>query len=252
MAFDLDGTLVFERAIEAANVDAIRRWQEAGNLAVCSTGKSIFATRVALADYDLQFDYNVLYTGAVITDGAGKILHQSSLPTSLVGQVVDYLAGLEQVAVFATTLDDDYQLLDTIGQVSNILPAFSPLDLNQLNQHVFVGIPIWSPLAQTREAAYQWIVENYGELVDCHRNQDFLDIVPKNSTKGSGLEWLVTEHLGGEPLQTFTIGDSWNDLEMHRWADVSASFSYSPTEVQAETDYVVEKTYDFIDKALSL
>lgn len=100
MAFDLDGTLVFKRAIEAANIDAIRRWQEAGNLAVCSTGKSIFATRVALADYDLQFDYNVLYTGAVITDGAGKILHQSSLPTSLVGQVVDHLAGLEQVAVF--------------------------------------------------------------------------------------------------------------------------------------------------------
>ena len=42
MAFDLDGTLLFDREIEPANVQAIHRWQQAGNIAVCATGKSIF------------------------------------------------------------------------------------------------------------------------------------------------------------------------------------------------------------------
>ena len=48
MAFDLDGTLLFDRTIDPANVQAIHRWQQTGNLAVCATGKSIFATKLAL------------------------------------------------------------------------------------------------------------------------------------------------------------------------------------------------------------
>ena len=68
MAFDLDGTLLFDREIEPANVQAIHRWQQAGNIAVCATGKSIFATKLALDTADVTFDYNVLYTGAVVTD----------------------------------------------------------------------------------------------------------------------------------------------------------------------------------------
>ncbi|ORC22604.1 hydrolase [Rothia nasimurium] len=252
MAFDLDGTLIFERSIEPANIDAINRWQDAGNLAVCSTGKSIYATRVALQDYELNFDFNVLYTGAVITDRTGEILYQRTLDTSLVKDVIAHLSALDRIALFATTLDHDYQLVDTIGQVSNILPAFTQMELSDLENHEYVGIPIWSPLPETRQAAYRWITDTYGDVIDCHRNQDFLDIVPKKSTKGAGLEWLVSNYLGDQELETFSVGDSWNDLDMHRWADHAASFTYSPEEIQAETEYVVEKTYDFINKALTL
>lgn len=41
MAFDLDGTILFNRAVEPANEQAIARWQAEGNLAVSCTGKSI-------------------------------------------------------------------------------------------------------------------------------------------------------------------------------------------------------------------
>ena len=58
MAFDLDGTLLFDREIEPANVQAIHRWQQARNIAVCATGKSIFATKLALDTADVTFDYN--------------------------------------------------------------------------------------------------------------------------------------------------------------------------------------------------
>ena len=74
MAFDLDGTLLFDRKIERENEQAIRRWQQAGNLAVCATGKSIFATKLALEGADVAFDYNVLYTGAVVTDANYRLL----------------------------------------------------------------------------------------------------------------------------------------------------------------------------------
>ena len=65
MAFDLDGTILFNRAVEPANEQAIARWQAEGNLAVSCTGKSIFATQLALNPTAIRFDYHVLYTGAV-------------------------------------------------------------------------------------------------------------------------------------------------------------------------------------------
>ena len=62
MAFDLDGTILFNRAVEPANEQAIARWQAEGNLAVSCTGKSIFATQLALNPTAIRFDYHVLYT----------------------------------------------------------------------------------------------------------------------------------------------------------------------------------------------
>ena len=62
MAFDLDGTILFNRAVEPATEQAIARWQAEGNLAVSCTGKSIFATQLALTRR-IRFDYHVLYTG---------------------------------------------------------------------------------------------------------------------------------------------------------------------------------------------
>ena len=47
------------------------------------------------------------------------------------------------------------------------------------------------PDAQVRQAAYTWILERFGDSVDCHKNQDFLDIVPPTCTKGTGLQHLV-------------------------------------------------------------
>lgn len=251
MAFDLDGTLLFDRQIEEANIGAIRKWQDAGNIAVCNTGKSIFATKVALEPYDLSFDYYVLYTGAVICDRDFNILSQKTLPLPAVEQVVDRLSGYENVSVFATTLDHDYQLSNGTGGVSNILPAFSSLDRAELSRHEYVGVPIWCTDANVRAEIFGWIQADYADSFDCHRNLDFLDIVPKESTKGDGLEDLLTGYLADKKLEIYTIGDSWNDLEMHRFADHAASFTYSPLEVQEATEYVVDKAYEFIDTALN-
>ena len=249
MAFDVDGTLVFDRTIEPANIEAIARWQKAGNLAVCNTGKSIFANRLAFENSGINFDYFVLYTGAVITDASYKILAKKTLALDLVSTAVDYLSQIEGINVYATTLDHDYLLHNGLRSVTNILPSFSLLDCAELKEHEYIGIPIWAPDAKLRDEVYTWIIDTFDGQLDCHRNQDFLDIVPKNCDKGLGLQQLL-QHMDGGISEIYTIGDSWNDLEMHRFASHAASFFYSPAEVQEATEYVVDKTYEFIDRAL--
>ena len=53
---DIDGTILFDRAISPADVAAMRRWRAAGNLLVMNTGRSISALRSALAGFDVDYD----------------------------------------------------------------------------------------------------------------------------------------------------------------------------------------------------
>ena len=191
MAFDLDGTLLFDREIEPANVQAIHRWQQAGNIAVCATGKSIFATKLALDTADVTFDYNVLYTGAVVTDAEYNILHAQTLSLAVVRACYERFKEEPGVALFATTLTHDYRLADNVGSSTNILPEFLPLAESEIDTQDYVGVPLWIPEDDARERAYRWILEEFGDSVDCHKNQDFLDIVPQRCTKATGLAWLV-------------------------------------------------------------
>lgn len=252
ISIDLDGTIIFDRAVDQEAIVAIKQWQEAGNIAVCNTGKSIAATKHALRDTDLEFDYYVLYTGAVVTDRNYHVLMSHTLPNQLVTEVVTKLQGRPNLAVYVTTLDtSDVQLSNTIDPSlsTDILQSFDPMPLEDIPNHTFVGIPLWLDLPDAEiEHLHKWILDNYGNQIDCHRNQYFLDIVPPNCTKATGMTWLMNQL--PEKYETYSLGDSWNDLDMHQWADHAASFTYSPPAVQAATETVTDTAANYIRKVL--
>ncbi|WP_080796393.1 HAD family hydrolase [Corynebacterium pacaense] len=254
MAFDLDGTLLFNGTIAPGALRAIRDWRSAGNLAVLATGKSIHATRQALEGIDIFFDDFVLYTGAVVTDSDFRVRHSSTISHEVLSGVVELLGGCdEQINVYATTLDTpDALILDRIStRTTGILVNPRRMDPSEIPEHTFIGVPIWIPDNEDLITRVQRSIAAEFPGVDCHRNQDFLDIVPGGATKGSGLQRLLDSMDGvSGGVETFTIGDSWNDLDMHRWADVSASFTYSPREVRAETTMVVDTAEEFIARVL--
>ena len=249
MAFDFDGTILFERGVSAEDQSAIARWQQAGNLAVACTGKSIYAARYALKDTSIRFDYNVLYTGAVVTDGDYTVLYKQTLPVDIVRSCVEKWGNHEGLALFATSLEYDFRLGGALDSSTSILAAFEPLAIEDLESHEYVGIPFWIPDVRLRDEVYEWILASFGERIDCHKNQDFLDIVPPASSKGTGLAWLA-EHLKPEHYSWVSVGDSYNDIPMHRWADLSASFEYSPLSVKSETDRVIGSAHELIDDLL--
>lgn len=250
MAFDLDGTLVFDQKISPETVAAVRDWQEAGNLAVCATGRSIASARHALEGTGLAFDYYVLYTGAVVTDRDFRILASQTLPNDLVREIVGAMVPEPSVVVHGTTLDTpDVRFTHEDVPASALLPLFVEMDQREIPEHEFVGIPLRVLDPERIGPLHEQILAGYGGRMDCHRNQMFLDVVPPDTHKGTGLAWLDQNHLGGK-YRTYSIGDSWNDLGMHAWADDSASFPYSPQEVQDATDAVVGTAAENIRRAL--
>ena len=71
------------------------------------------------------------------------------------------------------------------------------------------------------------------------RNQEFLDVIPAGATKGSGLKDLIAWLTGpdgphpGARIETWSLGDSWNDIPMHEAADHAVALPWSPPDVTA-------------------
>ena len=80
--------------------------------------------------------------------------------------------------------------------------------------------------------------------------------MPAGSSKGAGLTALVdllTADDGpypGERIETWSAGDSWNDISMHQAADHSYALPWSPPEVVEQCDGTVSSLADLIDSLM--
>lgn len=242
-AFDLDGTLIFPEGVAEGSIDAIRTWRETGHLAVAATGRSMWAMRHALGDTALTFDYSVVFTGAAVTDHTGRVLHATTLETPVVREIAQTLADVDGVAVYGTALharDARFSSRVPLTATNTVLHDFEDLPPGKIDDRTFVSVPVWVPdNPGLKQEVVHWLHTTFD--VGCVINQNFLDVTPTGVTKATGLSWLAG-HLGVErsEVELYTFGDSWNDLPMHGIADRSFSFPWSPGEVHAATDEIID------------
>ena len=285
---DLDGTIVFNGTISLRDREAMARWRAAGNLLVINTGRSVSALEHVVVPMGLEFDNAILYTGAAIVDADIRVQCSTALPAGVVEDILDFVEGAPGVTVFTTGLDEDLLVYDTIGSGSELLTLFRPATRRELDGREVIGVPMrfTDPEMAARTETYlhrRWEGQAVG-----FRNQDFIDVVPASASKGAGLRRLVAslaeppaaeaagaagegasngvegadEALSGgsaglgvgpgtaEPVETWSIGDSWNDISMHQAADHSYALPWSPPEVVAQCDGTVSSLADLIDSLM--
>ena len=75
------------------------------------------------------------------------------------------------------------------------------------------------------EKAKDLLIEKYGQGLEAFRNQYFVDIAPKNCSKGNGLRKLLEiNNVGTDSL--YAIGDSYNDVSMFELTKNSYTFHH--------------------------
>ena len=244
---DLDATIVFNRSVSPADREAMARWRVAGNLLAIDTGKSSFATRDVFEPLGIVFDYGVVFTGAVLIDSSYQVLSARHLPDGVARDVATRTIDLPGVTTYATTIETDYILADNNDEVSPILAVFEQMTLEEMDSHRFIGVPLRVTDDALRQSLQEEITQRWEGVLDCHRNQEFLDLVPAGATKGAGLRALVDGPLAGQDAEVWTIGDSWNDLDMHAVADHAVALPWSPPEVTAVCKTTVGSMAELID-----
>ncbi|SDM29364.1 HAD-IIB family hydrolase [Actinomyces ruminicola] len=256
IATDLDGTVLFDRRVSAADLAAMQRWREAGNLLVVDTGKSVFATRNTLTPVGLSFDYAVTFTGAVLIDGDYQVLSARYLPDGVAHEIATFLQGIDGLTVFGTTMEADHILSDTYHETSPILEIFLPMTLEEMPDHRFIGVPMRVRDDAVRDRIVAELTDRWSEEIEVVRNQEFLDVIPAGATKGAGLIDLVDTLTGpdgplaGERIETWSVGDSWNDIPMHAVADHAICLPWSPPDVVAACERSVGSMAALIEELL--
>ena len=274
---DLDGTIVFNGTISLRDREAMARWRAAGNLLVINTGRSVSALEHVVVPMGLEFDNAILYTGAAIVDADIRVQCSTALPAGVVEDILDFVEGAPGVTVFTTGLDEDLLIYDTIGSGSELLTLFRPATRRELDGREVIGVPMRFTDLEMAARTEAYLHRRWEGQAVGFRNQDFIDVVPASASKGAGLRQLVESlaeppaaemsgeaseaTVGGsvglgvgsrppEPVETWSIGDSWNDISMHQAADHSYALPWSPPEVVAQCDGTVSSLADLIDSLM--
>ena len=263
--FDFDGTLHHpDGGISAADISALRAWREAGHVAICATGRSRSKLRRGLAGAEGLFDFHVLSNGSAATTADDQLLYSHPVPNHVLSEAVARFGTTPGLAVCGTTWGDhDAIFADTTasntsgspGTGYELISGFTTISAADIPAHDFALLVFWLPSGAATTPGNTAEIVAWAAAhpeVNYARNANFIDVMAPGRNKAAGINDVLA-HLGHDrsEVELYTFGDSWNDLPMHAIADVSHSFPYSPADVQAATNHVVDSVGETLLSYLS-
>lgn len=248
---DIDGTLYRENEqISPLNKEALTCFHDAGGQVVYCTGRHILEMNKILEQDGYPFDYLVLNNGGAILDSNKETLYEKHIEQSIGLNILQWGVdanmfvhmcdgknsyGCFNHQSFAHSDMGNIPIPDDYMTLMKKSPSFQIISLNQEdNQTDQINI------------IKKRIEDKYGDDVECHPNLHFLDIVPNNCSKGSGVTYLKDK----TNAITYTIGDSWNDLSMIEAGDHGCTFNYAHDDIQEKADHIYSYVYEMIDDIL--
>lgn len=258
---DVDGTLLSNGIIPQENIEKIRFFAENGGTFALATGRSIGA--VSAVEKEIKSISKAVFSnGGMIYDYIDdKILFEAQIPKEdyeIIYKVKENYPeiGIELhfgkgVAVYNKTSEtDDHEFYENLPSNIYTKEQISKVSLNKV---------LYTLGDEGNAEKIRRLVEktpNSCEFLNTSatfdgRKRFYLEQVPIGISKAEGVKKLVNI-LGIEEGNLFAIGDYYNDLEMLRFASLSAAPCNSPKEVKEKATYITKNVEngavaDFID-----
>ena len=116
----------------------------------------------------------------------------------------------------------------------------SPEDIKKLNT---------KEMEELAEEIRKLIIDEYGDYIEAFRNQCFIDIVPKECSKGNALSMILQdENLDSDCL--YCVGDSFNDVSMFNITKNSYTFNEAEEKVKPYANNIIDNVYEIVDEIL--
>ena len=208
---DFDRTLYIDGCISAENLNAIEKWQGAGNLFAIATGRNEGSIRGFLEKYSLKPDVLILNNGALILDRTGKKLFCRTIDDSAAKEVLRFLHGLGDEGSGVSMRTAKVNVLSGSG-ITTQKPCGGQITIEQIDDLKEI-LQI-----HRRRQDELWIKELCARLnarfpfISAYANVWNGDIVAKGVNKSAAIDW-VSKHWGGF-CEIRVIGDSENDIQM--------------------------------------
>ena len=209
---DFDRTLYVKRKVSDENVEAIRKWQEEGNLFVIATGRDVRSLIERIEVYDIKPDYFICNNGAVVFDENLVEIYSKFIKKEDLLVVSDYIlnnyeGGISlseeesKIAIrpiFGDNNENDYKNLIDLEEVPRVNKVY------QIHKR-FRDENMTKVLEEDLNLRFKGKITAYA-------NSHNVDIVAYGVNKCSSIKFLE-ERLGNVD-KVITMGDSYNDLKM--------------------------------------
>lgn len=245
---DLDGTLLENhRSISEENYKNVQRLSQNNHCFAIATGRGYDHIEFIRREYEMHVDYYVLLNGALIIDKYNKVVKHEEIPFKTVKALVEEFYN-EDWRMHLANGFKSFKLEKEEGQIINpnniLIDSIEEVSKERISM---IGISYKKEDIKHVDEICRQINSKYGNIVVAYRNVNYIDIVPKDCSKGSGVEYIkVREAI--EHTNTFAIGDSWNDVSMFESVKHSFTFKGVEKELQARVTYIVDSVAECISK----
>jgi len=256
-ASDYDGTFFkhqHRKRLEVKkNIEGVMSWQEAGNLFVFATGRSISLMNLERKFRKLRYDYIVGLNGGIIVSKTGEILFQATIKPEVAQGVVELIEkqGINNYTV-TDGLTGHFKIPFNWRKKSSYL--FKLLMMSSKAYRLSLEAALKQPVAQIavetvghEEAiAFAKLVnETFKNQVTAFANLHHVDISAPNVSKATGVAAVAKIHqIKNEDI--YGMGDSHNDVPMFKEFN-GLTLPEAHLEIKEQADAV----YETVGSALS-
>ncbi|MBQ7089716.1 MAG: HAD-IIB family hydrolase [Clostridia bacterium] len=208
LASDYDGTLKQNGVVSAEDIEAIRRWQEAGNIFCLCTGRCLHSAIEIMEQDSLSPDLLIASNGAAVGKMDGSFLAKTPLTAKETAAIHQIARACGNTAFACNAEDGSQMMFDSLNParqtatVEQMLAEPHPIQCTA----VFKENPPAARLFTDR-------VNREVEGATAHLNGVYIDCTARGVDKGKGVE-KAAEALGIPLENCYTIGDNENDLPM--------------------------------------
>ncbi|HWQ75972.1 MAG TPA: Cof-type HAD-IIB family hydrolase [Syntrophomonas sp.] len=243
VALDLDDTLLDSGLeISPACVESIRRVRQQGVIITLATGR-MFRSALPYAR-QLGIDVPLItYQGAWVKNSSSEeVLYYQPVPPLLARQVMLYFRSQE--VHYHSYFNDELCMEaispegDDYARLAGVKPQLRPDLVADLDTYDAMKI-----MAVTRDESKlllmeQELRENFGDQLYITRSKPYyLEVMSRQAGKALALE-LIARYFGINQSEVMAVGDSYNDLEMIKWAGMGVAMGNAVPAVKSAADFI--------------
>lgn len=248
LATDYDGTLCYGKHVMPEDIEAIKKWQDEGNLYVIATGRSAQSIMNQMDEIQLEPDFYITNNGGMVFDKERN---------ELLANHLDYITAIdilyavkEDSEVASYVVNDGFarhriivnpQITDT--RYPTLQPDMSEEQTLSMPQYGQLVISMSNEQEALRMASQ--INEFFGSYVEAYPNRTCVDVVPKDISKGAGLEF-VAEFSDTDDNDIYTMGDNYNDISLIEYGFNGAAIEMAPEDVKEAAKNIYASVSDMI------
>lgn len=243
VALDLDDTLLdSQRRISPKTAELIRKVREKGVLITLATGRMYASALFYARELGLELPL-ITYQGALVKDsGSGEVLYYKPIEPEIAGEVIDffkknrvhYNAYLDDNLYMERLTPEGRDYADLAGVEARVTGNLA-LEVGKKGSVKLTAVCYDEKkiLEMERE-----LKKGYGDRLNITRSKPyFLEVMHKKANKAEALR-IVAEHYGIDRKEVMAVGDSYNDIEMLKWAGIGVAMGNAPLQVKEAADYV--------------